>query len=327
MKTVLLTGSAGFAGAHIVDYILEKTDWKIIGLDSFKHRGDALRVYQDPERYSVYYHDLRAPITDRMINIIGPIDYIFNVASDSHVDRSIQDPIPFVENNVSLTLNVLEYSRKIKPSVFMQMSTDEVYGPAEEGYSSKEWDSIKPSNPYSASKACQEAICFSYWRTYGVPLIITNTMNLFGERQEKEKYIPSTISKILRGDVVTVHGSGKYIGKRMYLHARNQADGMLFLINNIPPVNYFDNVSEPHRFNIVGNAEMDNLSLAKLIANIIGKELRYKLTDYHLTRPGHDRRYALDGSKMESLGWKQPIGFEESLKRTIEWTLENPEWA
>lgn len=328
-KRILITGSAGFVGSHLVEHIMANTDWHVIGIDSFRHRGDSLRIYHDPDRYTVYCHDLSAPISDRLIHKIGHVDYIVNMASQSHVDRSIEDPVPFVNNNVNLTLNILEYARKIKPEKFIQISTDEVYGPALPGHNHAEWETVLPSNPYSASKAAQEAICISYWRTYSVPVIITNTMNMIGERQDTEKFVPMCINKINNEEIVDIHGNEEFIGTRYYLHARNHADALLFILKKIVPAHYLDSmetVYKPTRFNIVGEKELNNLELAQMIANILGKKLRYKLVDFHAARPGHDRRYALDGSKIKAMGWKAPIPLRESLERTVKWTLEHREW-
>lgn len=330
MKTVLITGSAGFVGAHLVDHLLANTDWNIVGLDSFKHRGDSMRVYQDCcARYKVYTCDLAAPISYRLADQIGgPVDYIVNMASESHVDRSITEPVPFVQNNVNLALNVLEYARLVKPKKFLQTSTDEVYGPAPEGVDHEEWAPILPSNPYSASKAAQEAIAISYWRSYGIPLIITNTMNMFGERQDPEKYIPMLMSKIQNGQTVTIHGNPDYIGKRHYLHARNFADALLFLLRERNPQPYVDcdHVYRPDRYNVVGEIELDNLQVAKQVSKLLDKPLHYELVDFHAARPGHDRRYSLDGGKLACLGWKQPKTFDEALEKTVAWTLQNPRW-
>lgn len=326
---ILITGSAGFVGSHLVDHILEKTDWEIVGLDSFRHRGDSLRVQKEKhERYSIFTCDVGAPISYRLATQIGKVDYIVNMASDSHVDRSISEPVPFIQNNVNIALYMLELSRLLQPKKFIQISTDEVYGAAPEGTDHAEWSPIIPSNPYSASKAAQEAIAISYWRSYGVPLIITNTMNMFGQRQDKEKYIPMLISKIRNHETVTIHGSERYIGKRHYLHARNFADGLLFLLNHKQPVFYQDSMSlvVPDRYNIVGEIELDNLQVAKRVADILGKPLRYELIDFHHARPGHDRRYSLDGTKISNEGWVQPVNFDESLAKTVEWTLQHPEW-
>lgn len=333
MKKILITGSAGFVGSHIVEHLLINTDWIIIGIDSFKHKGDSLRITDSNEsknnRYQVYYCDLNAPISKRLKDKIGHIDYILNVASESHVDRSIEEPVTFIQNNVNLILNILEYCREVKPEKFIQISTDEVYGAAIEPYKHEEWDIHLPSNPYSASKSAQEQICISYWRTYNVPLIITNTMNMFGERQDIEKFIPKVIRMVYNGEVVPIHGTTSYIGKRHYLHARNLADALLFIIKNVKVKKYYDiedRIVLPERFNIAGDVEVDNLELAKIISNIMNKELKYELIDFHSARPGHDRRYALDNSKIKSYGWECPISFEKSLNKTIQWTLENREW-
>lgn len=330
---VVITGSAGFVGTHIVEHLLINTDWEIIGLDSFRHKGDSLRITDSPRandsRYSIYYCDLNAPISDRLLKRIGDVDYILNVASESHVDRSISEPVSFIQNNINLMLNVLEYTRKVKPKKFIHISTDEVFGPAPEPYKHKEWDIHLPSNPYSASKSAQEQIAFSYWRTYNVPLIITNTMNMFGERQDVEKFIPMLIKKISAYEEVTIHGTESYIGKRHYLHARNLADALLFIINNINTYPYNDSsgiISVPPRFNIAGEKEIDNLSLAQTIAKILDKPLYYKLLDFHSARPGHDRRYALDSSLILNQGWSYPMSFYESLTKTINWSLNHKEW-
>lgn len=335
MKRLLLTGAGGFIGAHTLAHVMHNTDWDLICIDSFRHKGktdriaEMLEAHPDwRERTTVIVHDLIAPMSEQMTGRIGKIDYIINMASESHVDRSITDPVPFIRNNVDSTLNMLEYARAAKPEVFIQISTDEVYGAAPKGINHREWATILPSNPYSASKASQEAVAISYWRTYGVPLVITNTMNNFGEMQDPEKYIPMLIKKINKGEQVDIHGDANSIGSRFYLHARNHADALLFIINNLQVVKYQDSdgIIKPSRFNIVGNEEVDNLQMAEMIAEIQGKALDFRLVDFHKTRPGHDRRYALDGSKLFNLGWKMPVDFKTSLRTTVEWTLEKPEW-
>lgn len=330
MKRILVTGTSGFVGHHFVSHIIKKTDWQVVGVNSFRHRGCSRRLDGIPhDRFQNFTHDLIAPIDERTIHLMGDIDYIINFASESHVDRSIDDPVPFIENNVKLMLNVLELVRKIKPEKFIQISTDEVFGPALDDYRHKEWDTTLPSNPYAGSKAAQEAIAVSYWRTYGIPLVITNTMNIIGERQDKEKFVPMLISKIIKDEEVTIHGKEGMIGTRFYLHARNQADAILFLLKNHAPTPYKDQqsvIERPDRFNIVGEKELDNLTLAQMVADILGKKLKYKLVDFHAARPGHDRRYALDGSKIKAYGWEIPVNFEASLEKTVKWTVEHPEW-
>jgi dTDP-glucose 4,6-dehydratase len=271
--------------------------------------------------------DLRAPIDSVTRAQIGPIDVIMNVASESHVDRSISEAATFIRNNVELITSLLDFARQAKPRMFLQMSTDEVYGPAPEGIFHGEWESIRPSNPYSASKAAQEAICFSYWRTYGVPVVITNTMNIIGETQNSEKFVPKIISRILSEESVPVHVSpeGKP-GSRFYLHARNLADAWLFLMDN-HVAQLYPKFFEPSRFNIVGDKEINNIEMANMIADLLGEtDADIYPVDFHNSRPGHDLRYALDGTKIRQLGWQAPISFESSVERTVSWTLNHPEW-
>ena len=340
MKKVLLTGGGGFIGGHTFAHIMHNTDWQLTIIDSFRHKGKTDRITEmldnHPdwrERVTVITHDLKAPFSPQMIDRIGPINYIINMASESHVDRSITDPRDFIENNVHLTLSVLEYARVLKGQLlsplekFIQISTDEVYGPAPDGHNHKEGEPHKPSNPYSASKAAQEDICYAYWRTYDLPIAITNTMNIIGEMQDPEKFLPMLIRGIKAGNKVTIHANadGSKIGSRYYLHARNQADALIFLLKGVDFPKYGDG-NDIGRFNVVGEYEINNLELAQKVAAILGKELHYELVDFHSSRPGHDLRYALDGSKMAALGWKAPLSLDESLKNTVEWTIAHPEW-
>lgn len=332
VKRALVTGCSGFFGSHLLRHLLMATDWEIVCIVSWKHKGTPERIEnawngQDKDRVTIIRHDLEAPLTEHTKARLGKIDYILNIASNSHVDRSITDPVPFVTGNVQLVLTMLELARELKPELFLQFSTDEVYSAAPKGVNYKEWSRIVPSNPYSASKAAQEAIAVSYWRTYDVPLVITNTINLFGQTQDPEKYIAQLIRKINNGQKVTIHGKEGDIGSRFYLHARNAADAILFIVKNLPAKHYKeDEVILPDRYNIVSEYEMDNLELAKMVAKIMGKELNYELLDFHAARSGHDRRYSLDGAKLKELGWSPPMDFEESLKSTIEWTLNNQSW-
>lgn len=325
-KRILITGISGFIGSHLMSHALKNTDWDIIGIASWRHKGMPTRISEDEnyikwkDRVKIITHDLQAPITQDLIEKIGHIDYIFNLASDSHVDRSITDPVPFVMNNVSSTLNMLEFARLCKPELFIQFSTDEVYGQAKKGEYHKEWDAIKPSNPYSASKVAQEALAISYWRTYSVPVIITNCMNVFGQFQDKEKYVPLCIDKIIKGETIYIHGypDTKEAGTRFYLHARNIASAITYITENVKPKLYPE-IDRPERFNVVGDIELDNLTMAQKIADILGKELKYEIVDFHSSRPGHDCRYALDGQKLKDYGFNYPVSFEESLKATVEW--------
>jgi dTDP-glucose 4,6-dehydratase len=332
-KRILITGVGGFIGSHFFEHVLAKTDWEIIGIDSWKHKGISERIteseyYQKHRgRVKIATHNLNAPLSNFLIDAIGDIDYIINFASQSHVDRSIIDPVPFVENNVSLILNMLEYTKKSKPEKFIPIGTDEVYGATDGVHNHPEWSSIQPSNPYSASKACQEAIAISYWRTYGLPIILTNIMNTFGERQDPEKFVPMVIKKVVNNEEVVIHSdaSGVNPGSRFWLHARNTSDALLFILNKVS-IKHYPQVDRPERFNIVGERQITNLDIAKMIANILGKELKYKLVDAHSSRPGHDLHYGLSGDKLKEAGYEYPVNLEESMKRTIDWTLANQRW-
>lgn len=337
-KRVLITGGLGFIGSHTVEHYLMTTDWDIVVIDSLRHAGRVERVTEmhgyNPDRVTLLWHDLRAPLHNMLCDHIGNIDYIVNMASDSHVDRSITDPVDFVQNNVALVLNMLEYARKMegKLKTFIQVSTDEVYGPAPIGYSHKEGEPFAPSNPYAASKASQEMIAFSYWRTFGVPLIITNTMNNFGERQDIEKFVPMTILKILNKETNIIHAkqtNGDWIsGSRVWLHARNHADAVKYILQTIPPVKYSneDEITMPLRFNVAGDKEITNLEIVQMIAKIIGIKPLIEFVDFHSSRPGHDLRYSLDGEALRKAGWEMPISTEQSFERTVKWILNNPAW-
>jgi len=333
MKRVLLTGASGFVGSHVLRHLIVNTDWFIVCPTTFTHKGlqDRIRVALDdiPDAYKrikVIRCDFTSPISSITANEFGKIDYVINVASESHVDRSIEYPAPFIINNVSLICHLLDWARIAQPEKFLQVSTDEVYGPALKGYAHQEWiDQHLPSNPYAASKAAQEDICFSYWRTYGIPMAITNTMNIIGETQDPEKFMPMTIKRVLNGENMTIHASPEgEVGSRFYLHARNQADGLLHVLNQ--PFRSYGEVDMPERFHIVGEREVNNLEMAQLIAAAVGKPLEYELVDFHSSRPGHDLRYALDGKKMAESGWSLPIPLEESIEKTVKWTLDHPEW-
>ena len=332
-KRVLLTGVSGFFGSHLLRHLLMNTDWHVVCIVSWKHKGTPERVEgalkdQDKSRVTIIRHDLEAPLTEQTKKRLGRIDYILNIASNSHVDRSIEEPAEFFIGNVQLVVNMLELARELKPELFLQFSTDEVYGPAPKGINYEEWSMIRPSNPYSGSKAAQEAAAFSWWRTYGVRVIVTNTMNLIGQTQDTEKFPAKLIRKIYNEEVVTIHGTPEDIGSRFYIHARNAADAVLFIVKNLPPAAYVeDQIEVPDRYNIVGETELNNLELAQMTARLMGKELKYEFEDFHKTRPGHDRRYALSGEKLRKLGWQPPEDFEESWKRSINWTLEHKnEW-
>ncbi len=338
MKRLLLTGASGFVGSHTLKHLLVNTDWDIICPVTYKHKGNQDRIRlileKNPDylkRVKIVHADLAYPITNLTSKDFGKIHYVLNLASESHVDRSIREPAAFIQNNISLMCHMLDWARTSDSlEKFAQISTDEVYGPVTNGHFHTEWvDQLLPSSPYSASKAAQEHICFAYWRTYGLPIILTNTMNIIGEMQDPEKFVPLVISKLLRNETVHLHGhpNGE-IGRRFYLHARNQSDALLFLLKNQPVTLYRDDQPgiKPEKYNIVGDKEQSNLELAQSIAQILDKPLKHEISDYRLSRPGHDLRYGLNGEKLKAIGWSSPISFDESLLKTVQWYLSNKDW-
>ena len=336
-KTILITGGAGFIAHHTVDYLLENTDYNIVTLDRLDYSGNLNRLNEvveshpksERKRVRTVFHDLKADLNPQIVSTIGKVDIIAHLAAGSHVDRSIDYPMEFVQDNVVGTVNLLNYARQVDNlERFIYFSTDEVFGPAPEGIKYKENDRYNSTNPYSASKAGAEELVVAYENTYKLPSIITHTMNVFGERQHPEKYIPMCIKKARDGEKVTVHSNRELTkaGSRHYIHALDVADALNFLIDcDIDSLEPDYGGAKCHKFNIVGGEELDNLELAKMIAAAQDKELNYEMVDFHSSRPGHDLRYALDGDKMKNMGWT-PKPVKQRLEEVVQWTLENERW-
>jgi len=323
---ILITGGCGFIGHHFVEHVCKSTDWDIIIIDRLSYASNGFERLRDTDtlndkRIKVYTCDLILPLSEGIIKEIGEVDYIVHMAAETHVDNSIKTPELFLDNNIKSTFNLLEYARNHLPNLktFFYFSTDEVFGPALGDTLYKEWDRHKPTNPYSASKSAAEQICIAYENTYKTPLMIVNVMNAFGERQHVEKFIPLCMKKLLNNEKIYIHSypDKKTAGTRFYIHGRNIAAAVLFLIKN-------GEIGE--KYNISGEKEVSNLEMAQYIAKFMNKELDYEMVDFHSDRPGHDLRYGLDGSKLFDMGFKLPLNFEESLRKTVEWTLENQKW-
>jgi len=339
-KTVLITGGAGFIAHHVIDKILKETDWHIVSLDRLDISGNLNRLHDmlqdhDPKeiarRLRIIFHDLKAEVNSQIVADIGHVDIVLHLAAGSHVDRSITYPMEFVQDNVVGTVNMLDYARKHLPNLerFVYFSTDEIYGIAPAGVAYKEYDRYNSTNPYSASKAAAEEFCVAYENTYKMPIVVTHTMNVFGERQHPEKFIPATIQKVRDGETVVIHAdpSRTVAGSRMYIHARDVAEGLMFILD-LKDYQHTGDYGHAHcpKFNLVGTEEIDNLTLAQMIANAVGKELKYEMTDFHTSRPGHDMRYALDGGLLASLGWEPKIKLSERIKGMVDWTLTHERW-
>lgn len=338
-KTVLITGGAGFIAHHVIDRILRTTDWNIVSLDRLDISGNLNRLYdmlqdhsiETRKRLRIVFHDLKAELNEMIVQNIGPVDIVLHLAAGSHVDRSITYPMEFVQDNVIGTVNLLDYARKHVPNLerFVYFSTDEIFGVAPPGVSYKEYDRYNSTNPYSASKAAAEEFCVAYENTYKMPIVVTHTMNVFGERQHPEKFIPMCIQRARDGEKVYIHAdaSRTKAGTRMYIHAADVADGLMFILN-LKDYKHTGDYGNAHcpKFNLVGTEEIDNLSLAQMIAAAQGQELNYEMVDFHTSRPGHDLRYALDGRLLKSLGWEPKIKLSERIKEMVDWTLANDRW-
>ena len=294
MKNILITGGTGFLGSHCVAYLLLNTDWHLTVLDALTHLGDSTRLTEipgyDPGRLKHLWHNLNEPIRDGLAQSIGPVDYLINLASDTDVGKSVSYPMDCITNNVALAVNVLEYARNVQPAKVIMVSSAEVYGPAAPGYASREWDAHSPCNPYAASKAAQEDMAVAWWRSYNVPVIITNTMNVFGQRQPPKRLIPTIVRNVLSGRPTQVYGeqtaSGWVAGSRCWLHATNHADALLYILETVNPYHHPASV-HPCKFHVVGE-ELSNLEVLQRVSEVMGVKPWPEWVDYHTLRAGHD---------------------------------------
>ena len=336
MKRALITGGAGFIAHHLVSQILKNTDWAVVTLDRLDFSGNLNRLHDilqdfypaDRARVNVVYHDLKAAVNPLIAANIGEVDYILHLAAGSHVDRSIEYPMEFVMDNVVATCNILDYARSLDHlERFVYFGTDEVFGPAPNGINYVENDRYNSTNPYSATKAGGEELAVAFENTYGLPVYITHTMNVFGQRQHPEKFIPMCIKNIRDGKPITIHSdpTKKIPGSRHYIHAEDVSDALLFLLDQPSVVETNWGGAKCPKFNIVGAEELNNLQLAQIIADVQGKELIYEMVDFHTARPGHDLRYALHGGKMKQMGW-EPQNIRNRIAEVVEWTLANERW-
>jgi dTDP-glucose 4,6-dehydratase len=323
MKNIIITGGAGFIGSAVVEYFLENTDYHIIVIDKLTYASNdyvsilsktSSRVELVEECIQNRYY-LRYLLSTR--NPIG----IIHLAAESHVDRSINSPRPFIENNIIGTFELLEAIRNYKNETgniirFHHVSTDEVFGDLELTDDKFSEDTrYNPSSPYSASKAASDHLVRAYHRTYGLNTVITNCSNNYGPRQHNEKLIPCIINKALNNELLPVYGDGKQIRDWLYVEDHASALGKVFTEGK-----------SGETYCIGGNEEKQNIEVIQTILEIIEQETnlrnRRKLITYVKDRPGHDLRYAIDTSKIErELGWKPLHSFKEGIKNTVKWYL------
>jgi len=312
MKTLLVTGGAGFIGNCFVRHILNKyADYKVINLDALTYCGN-LKNLKDVEN-NPNYKFVHGNICDKKLvqELIKGCDYVVNFAAESHVDNSISNPEIFVETNVQGTLNLLQACREIGIERYLQVSTDEVYGSLGKTGYFYETTPIQPNSPYSASKASADLLVRAYFETYGLPVLNTRCSNNYGPYQYPEKLIPFFISKLLKGEKVPVYGDGLNVRDWLYVYDHCEAIDVVLHKGKIGEV-----------YNIGGHNEKTNLEITKLILDAMGKD--ESSIEYVQDRLGHDRRYAISNDKITSeLGWKPSVTFEEGIKLTIEWYLNN----
>jgi len=310
---VLVTGGAGFIGSNLVHFLIQNTDWEVVVLDKLTYAGNLenLKGLEENPRFKF----VRGDIVDRKIvdECMEGVDIVFHLAAESHVDRSILRPQDFVITNVLGTHVLLESALAKGPKLFINVSTDEVYGSIEDG-SFKEDSPLSPSSPYSASKASQDLLGQAYFKTFSLPVITTRCSNNYGEYQFPEKLIPLTITNLLEGKPVPVYGKGENI--RDWIHVKDHVKALYLISLKGKPGEIY---------NIAGKCEKRNIDVVKKIINILGKD--ETLIKFVKDRPGHDFRYSMDTSKIErEIGWRPEIEFEKGLEMTVQWFIQNRGW-
>ncbi|MBN1932768.1 MAG: dTDP-glucose 4,6-dehydratase [Desulfobacterales bacterium] len=336
MKNLLITGGAGFIGTNFIHHVFKiRPNWRVINLDKLTYAGNPCNFEnlspEESERYRFIRGDIRdTVILDRIFNTYNP-DAVVHFAAESHVDRSIQGPIAFIENNIQGTFNLLDVSRRIwkhngnPPDFrFLHISTDEVYGSlGSEGYFTEK-SPYDPSSPYSASKAASDHLAKAYFRTYGLPTLITNCSNNYGPYQYPEKLIPLMILNIIDEKPLPIYGDGKNV--RDWLYVIDHCDALVRVLEKGDP---------GETYNIGGGAERQNIEIVELICDLLDSRLRHtgkkssrRLIRFVTDRPGHDRRYAIDATKIKNeLGWSSKYHFEQALETTMDWYLSHMDWV
>ncbi len=313
IKKILVTGGAGFIGSNFIRYMLDKYgDYEIVNLDKLTYAGNTNNL-KDIEK-DARYRFVRGDICDRGVvdKLLKDCDAVVNFAAESHVDRSIKDPASFLRTNVEGVRVLLDAVNRCRTPRMLHISTDEVYGSVARGHSS-ESDSLRPSSPYSASKASADLLCVSYHTTYKTPVIITRSSNNFGEYQFPEKIIPLFITNLREGKQVPLYADG--LNRRDWIYVCDNCEA----IDNV-----LHNGGTGEIYNIGSGNEKTNLEITHYLLKVTGKSEDF--IQYVNDRPGHDKRYALNCGKIKKLGWKPNSDFYEALESTVEWYRDNDWW-
>ncbi len=317
MKNILITGGAGFIGSNFINQILnERDDYYLVNLDKLTYAGNLENLKQSEKKKN--YRFEKGDITNNeFVSYLfekHKIKYVINFAAESHVDRSILGSEIFFRTNVIGTNILLEAARKFEVEKFVQVSTDEVYGSLGAEGLFTETTSLSPNSPYSSSKASADLMALAFYHTYGLPVTITRCSNNYGPYQFPEKLIPLMIINAMNNKKLPVYGDGLYVRDWIFVHDHNKAINLVFEKGNAGEV-----------YNIGASNEMQNIKIIKLILEYLNKP--EDLIEYVKDRPGHDRRYAIDSAKIKrELNWKPEFSFQEAIKRTIDWYIENKEW-
>jgi len=317
----LVTGGAGFIGSNFVRYLFRKygAEAQVVNLDKLTYAGirENLAEYEGKSNYRFVHGDIAKPedVAEAYKGVDGSgVDVVVNFAAESHVDRSLMEAATFIETDIHGVLVLLEEARKHAPRLkrFVQISTDEVYGSIDSG-SFKETDPLKPRNPYSASKTGGDRMAYAYSQTYGLPVIITRASNNFGPWQYPEKLIPLFVTNAIDDIALPLYGDGRNV--RDWLYVEDHCAAVDFLI---------EHGVDGETYNIGGGNERENRDITRKILELTGKpeSLIKRVAD----RQGHDRRYSIDMSKVESMGFRCATDFDDALRRTVQWYLENEPW-
>ncbi|MEE0902041.1 MAG: dTDP-glucose 4,6-dehydratase [Methanobrevibacter sp.] len=316
MTKILVTGGAGFIGSNFVRYMVNKySEYEIINLDALTYCGNLenLKDIEDKDNYSFVKGDIR----DKSVvdDLVRQCDYVINFAAESHVDRSIEDPEIFIKSNVLGTQTLLNAAKEFGVEKYIQISTDEVYGTLGKTGFFTETTPLQPNSPYSASKAGGDLITRAYGETFDLPINITRCSNNYGPYQFPEKLIPLMISNALEDKKLPIYGDGKNIRDWLHVHDHCVAIDLVMHEGKLGEV-----------YNIGGNNEKENIYIVKLILEELGKD--ESLIEFVTDRLGHDRRYAIDSTKIQNdLGWKPSYTFETGITETIQWYLDNQDWT
>ncbi len=313
---IFVTGGAGFIGSNFIRYVLQaRNDHAIVNYDKLTYAGNLSNLHSIAHHSA--YDFVKGDICDAVTAeaAMRGCDAVVHFAAESHVDRSIYEPAPVIQTNVTGTITLLEVARRLAISRFVHISTDEVYGDIAPGAHASEDSPLQPSSPYSASKAASDLLVRSYVRTYNLPALITRSSNNYGPYQFPEKFLPLMITNALHNKPLPIYGDGKQ--QRDWLHVEDNCRGILAVLER-------GSIGEV--YNIGGSHVEENLAMAQRLLRLTGKPR--SLLRYVADRPGHDRRYALNSRKIESeLGWKPEIPLEDGVRRTIEWYKDNSKWV